>query len=51
MSRIADLQETGSNSGEDLRRVDIMGDNAGIETRTSVLDTSESHNEQGRPSI
>ena len=41
VSKIADLQKLVDTAVAKLGRVDIMVNNAGIETRTSVLDTTE----------
>ena len=41
MSKLADLQKLIDAAVSRFGRVDIMVNNAGIETRTSVLDTTE----------
>ena len=41
VSKVADLQKLIDTSVAQFGRVDIMVNNAGIETRTSILDTSE----------
>ena len=41
VSKVADLERLISSAVTSLGRIDIMVNNAGIETRTSVLDTSE----------
>lgn len=41
VSKVADLQRLVATAVKRFRRVDIMVNNAGIETRTSVLDTDE----------
>jgi len=41
VSRVADLQRLIGAAVSSFQRVDIMINNAGIETRTSVLDTTE----------
>ena len=41
VSKVADLQKLVNASVEKFGRVDIMVNNAGVETRTSVLDTTE----------
>lgn len=46
VSKIADLQRLVDIAVKQFGHVDIMVNNAGIETRTSVLDTSESQYEQ-----
>lgn len=46
VSKVADLERLIAAAVEAFGRVDIMVNNAGIETRTSVLDTSESQYEK-----
>jgi glucose 1-dehydrogenase len=46
VSRLADLQKLVDAAGERFGRLDIMVNNAGIETRTSVLDTTETQYER-----
>jgi glucose 1-dehydrogenase len=41
VSQVADLQRLVATAVKRFRRVDVMVNNAGVETRTSVLDTSE----------
>jgi glucose 1-dehydrogenase len=41
VSKVADLQRLVATAVKRFRRVDVMVNNAGIETRTSVLDTDE----------
>jgi glucose 1-dehydrogenase len=41
VSKVADLERLVSTAAEQLGRVDIMVNNAGVETRTSILDTDE----------
>jgi glucose 1-dehydrogenase len=41
VSKVADLQRLVDTAVQQLGRVDIMVNNAGVETRTSILDTSE----------
>jgi glucose 1-dehydrogenase len=41
VSRVADLERLVARTVEEFGRLDIMGNNAGVETRTSVLDTTE----------
>ena len=41
VSKVADLQKLIDTTVAQFGRVDIMVNNAGIETRTSILDTSE----------
>jgi glucose 1-dehydrogenase len=41
VSKVADLQRLVDTAVQELGRVDIMVNNAGVETRTSILDTSE----------
>ena len=46
VSKVADLQRLVDTAVKELGRVDIMVNNAGIETRTSVLDTTEEQYER-----
>jgi glucose 1-dehydrogenase len=46
VSKIADLQKLVDTAVKQLGRLDIMVNNAGIETRTSVLDTTEEQYEK-----
>ncbi len=46
VSKIADLQRLVDTTVKELGRVDIMVNNAGIETRTSILDTTEAQYEK-----
>jgi glucose 1-dehydrogenase len=46
VSKIADLQRLIDTSVNEYGRVDVMINNAGVETRTSVLDTTEEQYEQ-----
>jgi glucose 1-dehydrogenase len=46
VSKVADLEKLVSTAVAQFGRVDIMVNNAGIETRTSVLDTSEAQYEK-----
>ena len=41
VSKVADLQKLINAAVEKFGRVDVMVNNAGVETRTSVLDTTE----------
>jgi glucose 1-dehydrogenase len=41
VSKVADLERLVSTAVEQLGRVDVMVNNAGVETRTSILDTDE----------
>ncbi len=51
VSKVADLQRLVDTAVKELGRVDIMVNNAGIETRTSVLDTTEEQYERFSTSI
>ncbi|HVQ88655.1 MAG TPA: glucose 1-dehydrogenase, partial [Actinomycetes bacterium] len=46
VSKVADLQRLIDQSVEAFGRVDIMVNNAGVETRTSILDTTEAQYEK-----
>ena len=46
VSKIADLQNLVNNAVKKFGRLDIMVNNAGVETRTSVLDTTEEQYEK-----
>ena len=46
VSKVADLQRLVDTTVKELGRVDIMVNNAGVETRTSVLDTTEAQYEK-----
>jgi glucose 1-dehydrogenase len=46
VSKVADLQRLVDTAVRELGRVDIMVNNAGVETRTSVLDTTEEQYEK-----
>src|SRR5580765_7621480 len=46
VSKVADLQRLIDTTVKELGRVDIMVNNAGIETRTSILDTTEAQYEK-----
>src|SRR5215510_2910979 len=47
VSKVADLQHLINAAVQQFGRVDIMVNNAGIETRTSVLNTTEQQYDQG----
>jgi NAD(P)-dependent dehydrogenase (short-subunit alcohol dehydrogenase family) len=46
VSKLADLQKLVSSAVEKFGHVDIMVNNAGVETRTSILDTTEAQYEK-----
>jgi glucose 1-dehydrogenase len=46
VSQVADLQNLIATAVKEFGRVDIMVNNAGVETRTSVLDTTEAQYEK-----
>src|SRR6476469_8038419 len=46
VSKVADLQRLIDTAVKEFGRVDIMVNNAGVETRTSVLDTTEAQYEK-----
>jgi glucose 1-dehydrogenase len=46
VSKVAELQKLIASAVEKLGRVDIMVNNAGVETRTSILDTTEEQYEK-----
>ena len=46
MSKVADLQKLVDAAVEQFGRLDIMVNNAGVETRTSILDTTEEQYEK-----
>lgn len=46
VSKVADLQKLIDTAVQKFSRVDIMVNNAGVETRTSILDTSEAEYEK-----
>ncbi len=46
VSKLADLQKIVASAVEKFGRVDIMVNNAGVETRTSILDTTEEQYEK-----
>jgi len=46
VSKVADLQRLVDTTVKELGRVDIMVNNAGVETRTSILDTTEAQYEK-----
>jgi glucose 1-dehydrogenase len=46
VSKVADLQKLVDTAGKELGRLDVMVNNAGVETRTGVLDTTEEQYEK-----
>ena len=46
VSKVADLQKLINSAGEKFGRVDVMVNNAGVETRTSILNTTEQQYEK-----